>query len=78
MAIPRRRSCEIAKRYLLRRQLTANGLVTGQVQLDDSAIRRMISDYTREAGVRGLERQIGAVLRNCAVTIASGQPGRSR
>jgi ATP-dependent Lon protease len=66
---------EIAKRYLLRRQLTANGLGTGQVQLDDSAIRRMISDYTREAGVRGLERQIGAVLRSCAVSIASGQPG---
>jgi ATP-dependent Lon protease len=66
---------EIAKRYLLRRQLTANGLGAGQVQLDDSAISRMISDYTREAGVRGLERQIGAVLRNGAVSIASGQEG---
>jgi ATP-dependent Lon protease len=66
---------EIAKRYLLRRQLTANGLASGQVQLEDPAIRRAITDYTREAGVRGLERQIGAVLRNCAVAIASGQPG---
>jgi ATP-dependent Lon protease len=66
---------QIAKRYLLRRQLTANGLSGGQVQLEDSAIRGMISDYTREAGVRGLERQIGGVLRNCAVAIASGEPG---
>jgi ATP-dependent Lon protease len=66
---------EIAKRFLLRRQLAANGLTADQVQLHDSALRRMISDYTREAGVRGLERQIGAVLRYSAVTIASGQPG---
>ena len=66
---------EIAKRFLLRRQLAANGLTADQVQLQDSALRRMISDYTREAGVRGLERQIGAVLRYSAVTIASGQPG---
>jgi len=66
---------EIAKRYLLRRQLAANGMTAEQVQLGDSALRRMISDYTREAGVRGLERQIGAVLRHSAVAIASGQPG---
>ncbi|MFI4868144.1 MAG: endopeptidase La [Steroidobacterales bacterium] len=66
---------EIAKRYLLRRQLVANGLADGQVQLTDAALRRMISDYTREAGVRGLERQIGAVLRHSAVAIASGQSG---
>jgi ATP-dependent Lon protease len=66
---------EIAKRYLLKRQLVANGLAADQVQLADSAIRRMISDYTREAGVRGLERQIGAVLRSSAVTIASGKSG---
>src|SRR6202041_2116923 len=66
---------EIAKRFLLRRQLAANGLTADQVQLQDSALRRIISDYTREAGVRGLERQIGAVLRNSAVTIASGKPG---
>ncbi len=66
---------QIAKRYLLRRQLAANGLGEGQVQLTDAALRRMISDYTREAGVRGLERQIGAVLRHSAVAIASGQGG---
>jgi ATP-dependent Lon protease len=66
---------EIAKRYLFRRQLAANGLSAGQLQLSDDAVRRLISDYTREAGVRGLERQISAVLRHYAVAIASGQPG---
>jgi ATP-dependent Lon protease len=66
---------EIAKRYLLRRQETANGLTAGQVQIADAALRRIISDYTREAGVRGLERQIGAVMRHSAVAIASGQQG---
>ena len=66
---------EIAKRYLLRRQLTANGLSPEQIQLSDAAIRCLIGQYTREAGVRGLERQIGAVLRNAAVSIASGAAG---
>jgi ATP-dependent Lon protease len=58
---------------LLARQLTANGLTAEQVQVTDEALRRVIVDYTREAGVRGLERQIGALLRNAAVTIASGR-----
>jgi ATP-dependent Lon protease len=66
---------EIAKRYLLRRQLAANGLTAEQVHLPDEILRHLIADYTREAGVRGLERQIGAVLRSCAVTIAAGKPG---
>jgi ATP-dependent Lon protease len=66
---------EIAKRFLLRRQLAANGLAEGQVQLTDSALRRVISDYTREAGVRSLERQLGALLRHTAVAVASGQSG---
>jgi ATP-dependent Lon protease len=66
---------EIAKRYLLRRQLSANGLKEQQVQIADTAIRRIISDYTRESGVRGLERDIGAVLRHCAVAIATAEPG---
>jgi ATP-dependent Lon protease len=57
----------------LRRQLAANGLTAEQVNLPDDSLRRVITDYTREAGVRSLERQIGAVLRYCAVTIASGQ-----
>jgi len=64
---------EIARRYLLRRQLSANGLDVTQVQVSDEALRTVIVDYTREAGVRSLERQIGALLRNAAVTIASGR-----
>jgi ATP-dependent Lon protease len=63
---------QIAKRYLLARQLTANGLSASQVDVSEEALRRVIVDYTREAGVRSLERQIGALLRNAAVTIASG------
>ena len=64
---------QIARRHLLARQLAANGLKTDQVEITDAALRRVIVDYTREAGVRGLERQIGALLRNAAVSIASGR-----
>jgi ATP-dependent Lon protease len=63
---------QIAQRYLLARQLKANGVKPDQVQVSEEALRRVIVDYTREAGVRSLERQIGALLRNAAVTIASG------
>ncbi len=64
---------EIARRYLVRRQLEANGLHVDQVQLGDAVLAGIISDYTREAGVRNLEREIGSVLRNVAVRIAEGQ-----
>jgi ATP-dependent Lon protease len=64
---------QIARRYLLKRQLEANGLTAQQVQITDEALRRVIIDYTREAGVRNLERQIGALLRNTAVSIAAGE-----
>jgi len=67
---------QIATRYLLARQLKANGLSGAQVEISEDALRRIIVDYTREAGVRSLERQIGAVLRNAAVTIASGAAQR--
>jgi ATP-dependent Lon protease len=63
---------QIARRYLLKRQLQANGLSALQVQVSDEALRALIVDHTREAGVRSLERQIGALLRHSAVTIASG------
>jgi ATP-dependent Lon protease len=63
---------QIAQRYLLKRQLTANGLSAAQVQVTEEALRKVIVDHTREAGVRNLERQIGALLRNAAVAIASG------
>jgi ATP-dependent Lon protease len=69
---------EIAHRYLLRRQLEANGLKPGQVEIDDAALRDIIQNYTREAGVRNLERQIGQVLRNAAVRIAEGGSGPIR
>jgi ATP-dependent Lon protease len=64
---------EIAKRYLVRRQLEANGLKAEQVEIEDAALRRMIEGYTREAGVRSLEREIGRVLRSVAVEIAEGK-----
>ena len=62
----------IARRYLLPRQIERNGLHQGQVELDDGVLRAIIRDYTREAGVRNLEREIGAVLRNVAVRVAEG------
>jgi len=61
----------IATRYLVPRQLTENGLTSGQVVFEDAAIRRIASDYTREAGVRNLERQIGTVARKVAARVAS-------
>ena len=63
---------EIAKRYLVRRQLEANGIKAEQVEIDPDALRLIIKSYTREAGVRNLEREIGKVLRNVAVQIAEG------
>jgi ATP-dependent Lon protease len=61
---------EIAKRYLIKRQLEANGLKQEQASLTDAAIRALVSGYTREAGVRNLEREIGSVLRSVAMKIA--------
>jgi ATP-dependent Lon protease len=64
---------QIARRYLVRRQLEANGLKPEQVEIGDAALRAIIQDYTREAGVRSLERQIGQALRHAAVRIAEGE-----
>jgi ATP-dependent Lon protease len=63
---------EIAKRYLVKRQLEANGLKPEQAEVSENALRTIVRDYTREAGCRSLERQIGSVLRNVAVRIAEG------
>jgi ATP-dependent Lon protease len=63
---------EIAKRYLMRRQLEANGLKPEQASITDEALHQIARDHTREAGVRSFERMIGAVLRNVAVRIAEG------
>jgi ATP-dependent Lon protease len=69
---------EIARRYLVRRQLEANGLTPEQAEIDDDAITHVIGDYTREAGVRWLERELGRLLRNAAVRIAAGETGPIR
>jgi ATP-dependent Lon protease len=63
---------EIARRYLVDRQLKANGLTAEQAEITDGALHAIIRDYTREAGVRQLEREIGAVLRSAAMNIAEG------
>jgi ATP-dependent Lon protease len=64
---------EIAKRYLVARQLKANGLKPSQASLSDEALTRVIREYTRESGCRSLERQIGALLRRAAMRIAEGK-----
>ncbi len=64
---------QIAKQYLLPRQLTANGLSAAQLQVDDAAIDTVISAYTREAGVRNLERELGTLCRKVARRVAEGE-----
>jgi ATP-dependent Lon protease len=64
---------EIARRYLVKRQLESNGLKPEQASITDAALLKIAREYTREAGVRQLERNIGSVLRNVAVRIAEGK-----
>ncbi len=64
---------QIAKRYLVRRQLEANGLKPEQASIDDAALTRIIEGYTREAGVRWLEREIGRAFRHAAMQVAEGE-----
>jgi ATP-dependent Lon protease len=64
---------QIARRYLVRRQLDANGLDAERASLTDEALRVIIRDYTREAGVRNLERAIGGVFRHAAMRFAEGE-----
>ncbi len=61
---------QIAKRYLVHRQLESNGLTAEQCSISDNAIMTIIQDYTREAGCRNLEREIGSVFRHVAMRIA--------
>jgi ATP-dependent Lon protease len=68
-----REKLEIAKRYLVPRQLEENGLKPEQCVWEDDALRRVINDYTHEAGVRELERQIGAICRGVAAQVARGK-----
>jgi ATP-dependent Lon protease len=71
-----REKLEIAKRYLIRRQLEENGLKPDQCEFQEDAIRGIINDYTHEAGVRELERQIGAICRTVAAKCARGECDR--
>ena len=64
---------EIAKRYLVPRQIERNGLTPSRISFTDPALRTIISDYTREAGVRQLEREIGTVCRKVARQVAEGK-----
>ena len=69
---------QIASRYLVERQMEANGVKEGQVEISEPALREIIHAYTREAGVRNLEREIGKVLRNAAVRLAEGSAENMR
>lgn len=69
---------EIAKRYLLPRQMVENGLKENQVHITEAALMRLITHYTREAGVRNLEREIGTLLRKSARAILESGKKRVR
>jgi ATP-dependent Lon protease len=62
---------KIAQEHLVKRQLAATGLRDGEVVFTEEALRKIVQDYTREAGVRNLERQIGAILRKSVAKIAA-------
>ncbi|GLV58297.1 Lon protease [Dictyobacter sp. S3.2.2.5] len=64
----------IARNYLLSKQRESNGLKPDELTIDDDAIRRLIRDYTREAGVRNLERQVGSLCRKVARQVSEGLP----
>src|SRR5437667_1694614 len=68
-----REKLEIARRYLVKRQLQENGLKPEQCEWQEEAIRHIINDYTHEAGVRELERQIASVCRGIASRVARGK-----
>jgi len=67
---------EIAKRYLVPRQIERNGLTRSRIAFSDAALRTIITEYTREAGVRSLEREIGSVCRKVARQVAEGTAPR--
>jgi ATP-dependent Lon protease len=67
---------QIAKRYLVARQIERNGLTAGRISFTDAGLRAIISGYTREAGVRQLEREIGTIVRKVARQVAEGTAPR--
>ena len=68
----------IARRYLVPRQIEANGLKPSQIEFSDAALTAIIEEYTREAGVRNLERQIGTICRKVARDVAEGKQGQGQ
>ncbi len=69
---------QIARQYIIPRQMDENGLKKGQIKFTDKAVRKIISEYTREAGVRNLEREIGSCCRKMARRIAEGKKNDAR
>jgi ATP-dependent Lon protease len=69
---------QIARRYLVPRQIAANGLKPAQIEFADTALTAIIEEYTREAGVRNLERQLGTICRKVARGVAEGRKGKVR
>ena len=69
---------QIAQKYLLPKQITAHGLQPDELKIEDEALRHIVRDYTREAGVRSLERQIATVARKVARDIVEGKTGGVR
>lgn len=67
---------EIAKKYLIPKQIEENGLTKSKIKITPAAIQKVIDQYTRESGVRNLEREIGSLCRNVAAQIASNQIGK--
>jgi ATP-dependent Lon protease len=67
----------IARRYLVPRQIAANGLSEEMIEITDEALQVIIAEYTREAGVRNLERRIGAIARKVARQVAEGRTGKT-
>ena len=72
----REEKLNIAKRHLIPKQILAHGLKKSQIKFSDAAIYKIIDGYTREAGVRKLERKIAAICRKCAKQVASGEATR--
>jgi ATP-dependent Lon protease len=70
-----REKAEIAKKYLVPRQMDENGLADKGISFSDDAVAMVVSNYTRESGVRQLERQVGAICRKVARRVASGEDG---
>jgi ATP-dependent Lon protease len=68
----------IAKRFLVPRQIAEHGLKPGQISIGEPVLRLLAREYTREAGVRGLERRIGDLCRKAAVQVARGSEGKIR